>query len=128
MLSIVLVVSTLCLWIYHHFGLHFPKDFPPGPLLPVPLLPFLPWSKYFGMSQLSLFEELKKDYGSTFRYSLCTGGRQWGGSATVHAQSAYAGEREKTHLVATLFYLLLFSLLSDSTLTVLFPLEITNPF
>lgn len=63
---VLLMTAVNLVAVYIYLKLRMPKNFPPGPFLPLPLLKLLPWSRYYGMSELQMFRQLRKDYGDTF--------------------------------------------------------------
>ena len=71
LLSLLLGFIAFFFFAYWYLNLHWPHPkFPPGPFIPVPVLTKLPWSEYFGMSPLTLFKALRKEYGNTFSVHL----------------------------------------------------------
>ncbi len=47
-----------------------PKDFPPGPWLPLPILCILPFGRYWGMNRLAVFRDLRVRYGDLYTVHL----------------------------------------------------------
>ncbi len=67
---LVPVFLLLSLVILLHFKWKVPKGFPPGPLLPMPILCNLPFTRYWGMNRLAVFEDLRVRYGDLFSVHL----------------------------------------------------------
>ncbi len=66
-LSAALILVGLVL-IYLRFRI--PRGMPPGPFLPLPVLRVLPFSRYYRLTAIEAFDELRRRHGDIFSVHL----------------------------------------------------------
>ena len=68
MISYIFLITFFAIFLCKYFA--DLKTLPPGPLLPIPILRWLPWTEFYGKNDMEIILSLEKKYKGVFNVHL----------------------------------------------------------